>query len=109
MASFFKHAPHWQETKSRDSGDEQEQSLTTLLDESQRADLIVLISQISESMRKVVFENFEISHDSAAESPSSDVQEASESSADPQPTHDKHHQSGFGRPGLDPKSKEALS
>lgn len=109
MASFFKHAPHWKETKSRDSGDEhEEQSLTTLLDESQRADLIVLISQISESMRKVVFDNFEISHHSATESPNSDVQEASESPADPQPTHDKHHQSGFGRPGLDPKSEEAL-
>ncbi|CRG88917.1 hypothetical protein PISL3812_05952 [Talaromyces islandicus] len=89
---------------------EDEQSLSSLLDDSQRGTLMVLISEILEHMRKIVFDNFEAPHTTPTSKkrrpndapPDSEFQDSSNNDQQSQ-------QSQAAPPGLDVKSEaEAL-
>jgi hypothetical protein len=89
----------------------EEQSLSSLLDDSQRGTLMVLISEILEHMRKIVFDNFEAPHTAPTSkkrrpnddaSPDSESQKSSNNDQQSQPSQPAP-------PGLDAKSEaEAL-
>lgn len=57
MSGFFRQDAT--KSKQPEDGSNQDQDLNTILDRSQRGDLTVLIVQITESMRKVITDNFD--------------------------------------------------
>ncbi|KAL1965579.1 hypothetical protein VTN77DRAFT_5663 [Rasamsonia byssochlamydoides] len=61
MSNFFQHVKRSKDAgNKREQGSGEDQDLTTLLDRTQRADLTVLVAQITESMRKAVLNNFDV-------------------------------------------------
>ncbi|KAL1984946.1 hypothetical protein VTN96DRAFT_8502 [Rasamsonia emersonii] len=62
MSNFLQHVKKSMDVgNKREAGSTEDQDLTTLLDRDQRADLTVLIAQITESMRKAVLDNLNVS------------------------------------------------
>lgn len=61
MSNFLQHVKKSMDVgNKREAGSNEDQDLTTLLDRDQRADLTVLIAQITESMRKAVVDNLTV-------------------------------------------------
>ncbi|KAH8705644.1 hypothetical protein BGW36DRAFT_367948 [Talaromyces proteolyticus] len=103
MATMFRPSHHGK-AKNKD----EEQSLSTLLDDAQRGALMVLISEVLEHMRKIVFDNFEQPHISSHKK-SEQEENADEPDGSGREGQQPLQQSDQTPRGLDPKSEaEAL-